>query len=81
MIATPGEWKTTPTAAKYKTVTDRKLVEPCRWEWRRNSDCEVPEVGGSDDDGAAVADATEDAASDDAEGKDLGAPPAGAVEK
>lgn len=40
----PASTKQIPVPAKYETRTRKELVAPCRWEWRRNEDCEVPEA-------------------------------------
>ncbi len=41
-----GYYETEQVPAKYKTVVRKRQVEPCRWEWRRNKDCEVPDDAG-----------------------------------
>ena len=38
----PGYWKSIPVPARYETRTRRVCVEPCRCEWRRNPECDVP---------------------------------------
>ena len=39
----PGFCREVCIPPRYETVTEEVCVTPGRWEWRRNTECEVPE--------------------------------------